>query len=91
MFLKYYTLSNMIFFDILEKDPSKQQKIIDGAKPISAILTVIQKGFNHAIFNQNASKWVKVAEAFFKFMEKEAKASGISYVKEVPKPKSNRT
>ena len=79
-------------FDIMEKDPSKTQKLLDGLKPMNPYLAMLRKkeGITAAEINQNASKMAKVSEAFYKWMEKEAKAAGVSYVKEVPKPKSSK-
>ena len=92
MYHKFYTLSFMMAFDIMEKDPSKTQKLEDGLKPMAPYLAMFRKegGITAAEINQNASKMAKVSEAFYKFMEKEAKAAGVSYVKEVPKPTTTR-
>ena len=91
-FYKYFTLSFMMAFDIMEKVPSKTQKLLDGLKPMNPYLAMLGKkeGITAAEINQNASKMAKVSEAFYKWMEKEAKAAGVSYVKEVPKPKSTK-
>ena len=77
--------------DIMEKDPSKSPKLFDGMKPISPYLAMLEKGggITAADINQNASKMAMLSEAFYKFMEKEAKAAGVPVIKEVPKPPSN--
>ena len=81
-----------MFMDIIEKDPSKQQKLSDGMKPMFPYIGFFQKkgGITAAEINQNAIKMANVSKAYYEFVEKEAKAAGVPVVKEVPKPKSSK-
>ena len=93
LYLKYYTMSYMMAYDILEKDPSKAPKLMDGLKPMEPYIKMMDKkgGITAPEINQNANKMAKVSEAFYKFMEKEAKAAGVPVIKEVPKKTTTRT
>ena len=83
----------MMAYDIMEKDPSKTPKLVDGLKPMEPYIAMIQKkgGITVTEIIQNASKMAKVSEAFYKWMEKEAKAAGVPVIKEVPKKTTTRT
>ena len=88
MFMKHYTIAFMMYVDILEKDPSKVQKLNDGMKPLFPYVALFNKkgGITAAEINQNANKMANVSNTYYEFMKKEAKAAGVPVVLEVPKP-----
>ena len=94
VFMKNFIMSNLMMYDIMEKDETVVFKLMKALQPVISIMekmSEVEKLKNKEatvdFVNQNASKMQKMSQDLYKFMVGEAKAAGVPVVKEVPKPK----
>ena len=70
-------------FYIIEKNPSTEEELSKAHKPILLIFKMMET-MPAAYLNQQASKMVKVSEAFYNFTVNEAKKAGVPVLTKVP-------
>ena len=84
MFLKYYSLSFIMTYYIIEKNPVVEPKLRKAQEPMNPYLASSGKPTPLNSYSKNASDMAKVAEDYYNFVVEEAKAAGVPVLMEVP-------
>ena len=89
MFFKYYAMSFIMIYDIVEKNPGVKRKF-QNPQDNFWTLTKNKEGKLTGItsspksINEQASNWLKWAKEYYKFVVKEAEAAEVMVLKEMP-------